>query len=600
MRTYIKQNYEPKVGDFCNAIIADPTRKVAFIFDSDGLWSRFEPESIRWGKIIGDIANQEDLQEVFGEIRDEIIAKAGELNIRIDGVVTDVDNLRMSLENEAIIRKGYDDDLAAQDVVLQNNIDQEEAARIAGDNNLQGQIDAIVASSDVKDIVGTHAELEEYDVTTLGENDIIKVLQDETRDNATTYYRWISPAFEFIGSEGPFYTKSETDTLLEGKADVDDIPTLYTTVGQNTDGAMTQKAISEMHTKFDANGNRLGYFFNATTPNYVFVSGGGTAYGDGATAANGGVAYGGGANANGSGSLALGPGSTASGDYTLAIGGGAKAETRNNIGSAFAFGPSSTASGETTFAAGASASASSYAVAMGTFANATSNGAIAIGSTSSSTGRTTASKDRAVAIGAGAVSDQVGAVAVGASASVTEGGTEAFGMNSIAKSSGRAYAGGNATAGSLAFGGSASNGSYTLGGGTATNGSIAILGTAGSTTGGGNSIAIGLSANAAVSAGLAVGNSSSVVYDSAAFGNSAKTTATETVALGGSAKANHQRSVALGKNSETSRTYEVSIGTSTMTRYIANVKAGELDTDAVNVKQLNDVVGDIETILESI
>ena len=58
------------------------------------------------------------------------------------------------------------------------------------DIGLQNQIDAITASSDVKDIVGTYAELQDYDTSTLGNNDIIKVLQDETQDDATTYYRW--------------------------------------------------------------------------------------------------------------------------------------------------------------------------------------------------------------------------------------------------------------------------------------------------------------------------------------------------------------------------------------------------------------------------
>ena len=83
------------------------------------------------------------------------------------------------------------------------------------DNNLQSQIDAITASSDVTDIVGTYAELQSYDTSALPPNSIIKVLQDESRNNETTYYRWVITggvgAWSLIGEEGPYYTISAAD-----------------------------------------------------------------------------------------------------------------------------------------------------------------------------------------------------------------------------------------------------------------------------------------------------------------------------------------------------------------------------------------------------
>ena len=89
------------------------------------------------------------------------------------------------------------------------------------DNNLQSQIDAISASSDVTDIVGTYAELQAYDTSTLTNDDIIKVLKDESQSGATTYYRWVvsgsSGSFVLIGSEGPYYTKAEADELYDEK-----------------------------------------------------------------------------------------------------------------------------------------------------------------------------------------------------------------------------------------------------------------------------------------------------------------------------------------------------------------------------------------------
>lgn len=97
----------------------------------------------------------------------------------------------------------------------------ETTTRENADIGLQGQIDAITSSSDVKDIVGTYTELQNYDTSTLGNDDIIKVLQDSTHNEAMTYYRWVisgsSGSWQYIGQEGPYYTKSETETLLNNK-----------------------------------------------------------------------------------------------------------------------------------------------------------------------------------------------------------------------------------------------------------------------------------------------------------------------------------------------------------------------------------------------
>ncbi len=102
-------------------------------------------------------------------------------------------------------------------------------------NNLQGQIDVIVASSDVKDVVGTKTELDNYDTSTLSDNDIIKVLSDSSQSDKTTYYRWSTSTstFSLIGSEGPYYTKAETNTLLNAKADSSSLATVATSGNYN-------------------------------------------------------------------------------------------------------------------------------------------------------------------------------------------------------------------------------------------------------------------------------------------------------------------------------------------------------------------------------
>lgn len=138
-----------------------------------------------------------------------------------DYVNSRVSEVAYNLNSEAATRATADENLQTQVTANANAISDETLARATADTGLQTQIDAIVAGSDVKDIVGTYADLQAYDTSKLGDNDIIKVLQDETRQYATTYYRWstASSAFSFIGEEGPYYTKSATDTLLLAKQD---------------------------------------------------------------------------------------------------------------------------------------------------------------------------------------------------------------------------------------------------------------------------------------------------------------------------------------------------------------------------------------------
>ena len=107
----------------------------------------------------------------------------------------------------------------------------------------------------------------------------------------------------------------------------------------------------------------------------------------------------------------------------------------------------------------------------------------------------------------------------------------------------------------------------------------------------GQKIAIASGANATSPFTIAIGAASSASGDTS-------------IALGGQSVAT-VGSVALGWNSKTTREGEVAIGngsenTTFGTRYLANVKAGELDTDAINVKQLNDTIGDINTLLETL
>lgn len=156
-------------------------------------------------------------------INNESILGSG--NLDIEGV-TDyeaLDNLP-SINNVTLKGNKTSNDLGLQpagNYATSQELTNESTARENADNGLQNQIDAITASTDVKDIVGTYQELLNYPTSTLGNDDIIKVLQDSTHSNAMSYYRWVITAgvgsWVYIGSEGPFYTKSEADTLLNTK-----------------------------------------------------------------------------------------------------------------------------------------------------------------------------------------------------------------------------------------------------------------------------------------------------------------------------------------------------------------------------------------------
>lgn len=122
-------------------------------------------------------------------------------------------------------------------------------------------------------------------------------------------------------------------------------------------------------------------------------------------------------------------------------------------------------------------------------------------------------------------------------------------------------------------------------------------------------IAIGISADVASSSSsgtngaIAIGGRATVTHSSPSFSSIAigyfSKAGYEGVAIGRSADANTpSNSVALGAHSKTTRTGEVSIGsgdtsTAPTTRYLGNVRAGEKDTDAVNLKQLNDAIAAI-------
>lgn len=113
-------------------------------------------------------------------------------------------------------------------------------------------------------------------------------------------------------------------------------------------------------------------------------------------------------------------------------------------------------------------------------------------------------------------------------------------------------------------------------------------------------LAIGYQAQASKTNSIAIGGSTPKASEgySIALGGATTVSAQYSIALGYNAICNQERSISLGYQARCTRSNEVSIGASSettvpATRFLANVTAGELDTDAVNMSQLNAAIARI-------
>ena len=85
------------------------------------------------------------------------------------------------------------------------------------DIKLQEQIDAIKEKGGIVAVVADKAALDEYDTSTLTNNDVIEVLSDETHDGNKAYYKWNANIneFEYVGEEISSYSKEEIDDKVD-------------------------------------------------------------------------------------------------------------------------------------------------------------------------------------------------------------------------------------------------------------------------------------------------------------------------------------------------------------------------------------------------
>jgi len=83
--------------------------------------------------------------------------------------------------------------------------------------NTKKELDNYKNNPDVADIVQNKAALDAYDTTKLTENDLIKVLDDESKKHMQTYYKWVNNDWSYSGGIGPYYTTTDIDNKLAEK-----------------------------------------------------------------------------------------------------------------------------------------------------------------------------------------------------------------------------------------------------------------------------------------------------------------------------------------------------------------------------------------------
>ena len=164
--------------------------------------------------------------------------------------------------------------------------------------NVEDEVEELKNNPDVVDIVDTYADLQAYDTQHLTENDIIRVLQDETHSNNSTYYRFTKnpDTWTFIGE-------------VSGGVNV------VQTMGTSTTDVMSQNAVTSALYADPATRQLVQIGHNANAGNYSGQIG----------------------------RIAIGASATATGDKSnIAIGAGVSATTSSTTGRAIGIGGSAT------------------------------------------------------------------------------------------------------------------------------------------------------------------------------------------------------------------------------------------------------------------
>lgn len=240
--------------------------------------------------------------------------------------------------------------------------------------DVEDEVERLENNPDVVDIVATYADLQSYDTSTLTDKDIIRVLEDSTHNNNSTYYRWNAATnqFDFVGE-------------ISGGSSVN----VVQTTGTSTTDVMSQDATTKMITISPPSHSVNIFSSNNYGTNTISIGNNSTAYQSGAIAIGGGSSSSDAAYTSSVFTIAIGSSSKAQGNDAVAIGYGATARKEStSLGHEAGSGGSANA-GENVYLghqAGSATHSNKNSVALGHYAQITRDGEVSVGASAGTSG----------------------------------------------------------------------------------------------------------------------------------------------------------------------------------------------------------------------
>lgn len=271
--------------------------------------------------------------------------------------------------------------------------------------DVEDEVEELKNNPDVVDIVATYAALQAYDTQHLTDNDVVRVLQDETHNGDSTYYRFTKnpDTWTYIGESKQYTNFVGTDGQTAGVAGL--VPAPATTdAGKFLKADGTWETVQAGPTVVQATGTSTT---DVMSQNAVSTE----LFNDPATKEQ--VKIGSGSGSIGTKSLAIGSGAGAAANYGVAIGRDSSVYTGANSG--IAIGNYAKVAGEggiamsTAYSPNNAVANGLYSVAISRKAQSSGHSSIAIGNASSAT------KNGAIALGSFSSATNVGEMNIGSS-----------------------------------------------------------------------------------------------------------------------------------------------------------------------------------------
>lgn len=235
--------------------------------------------------------------------------------------------------------------------------------------DVEDEVEELKNNPDVVDIVDTYQDLQDYDTSTLTDKDIIRVLEDSTHSNNSTFYRWNATTnqFDYIGE------------VSGGGGDGDSVYSTKTTSNANNGGAVyigNLNASQEEQLDPTTTDNHYRYFYALPYDNPTSSQ----------APKNGSINILGECQGEGSIVLGLSAYDTYSGYYQTVIGEAAHSSQSSTVAIGFSAGTSAANSVAIGRAAVVDSSQCQNSVALGSYARATRKGEVNIGTNGNNLG----------------------------------------------------------------------------------------------------------------------------------------------------------------------------------------------------------------------